>query len=111
MQVRDATQRTLAARRAHSTTLDLALRLVERDRATDGSVIASAVALRVFLLFVPLLLVVIASVGFLSSQISAADVSRQVGVTGGLAAQIDNALHQTSRARWVAMSSGIIGAL
>ncbi len=91
--------------------LDLAFLFFERDRDTDGSVVASAVALRVFLFFIPLVLVVVAALGFLATYLDAGQVSRDVGVTGGLARQINGALQQSSRARWLALLSGVWGAL
>jgi len=85
------------------------MQLVERDREADGGVFASAVALRVFLFLIPFLLVLVASVGFLSSRVTGSQASRQVGVTGELAAQIRSALEQSSRTRWLALMSGIVG--
>ena len=54
----------LEKRRESSPLLDVAYALFERDRDTDGTIVASAVALRVFLFFIPLLLVVVAALGF-----------------------------------------------
>jgi uncharacterized BrkB/YihY/UPF0761 family membrane protein len=99
----------LEKRRESSPLLDVAYALFERDRDTDGTIVASAVALRVFLFFIPLLLVVVAALGFAASFTRASDVSYQVGVTGGLANQIDTALHQSSNARWLALLSGVWG--
>lgn len=102
--------RNVTARRASHPVLDFALRFAERDREADASVTASAVSLRIFLFFVPLLLVIVGTLGFLEGHVAARDVSSQAGVTGGLAAQIDTALSQSNRARWLAVGSGLFGA-
>jgi membrane protein len=102
--------RNVTGRRASNPLLDFGLRFVERDRDADASVTASAVSLRIFLFFVPLLLVIVGTIGFLKGHIAARDVSSQAGVTGGLADQIDTALHQSNHARWLAVGSGLLGA-
>jgi uncharacterized BrkB/YihY/UPF0761 family membrane protein len=99
----------LEQRRAEGGWIDLGARLYERDREADGSVLASAVALRMFLFFVPLVLVLVGTLGFVGDHLSSDDASRQVGVTGGFATQIDAALNQSSRARWLALGSGLVG--
>jgi uncharacterized BrkB/YihY/UPF0761 family membrane protein len=102
-------ERTVAEQRTSNGFVDFLFRFVERDREADGSVTASAVSLRIFLFFVPLLLVLVGLVGFLRGHIASSDVSGQVGVTGGMAQQINNALNQSTRARWLAVISGLIG--
>ncbi len=90
--------------------VDFGTRLYERDREMDGSVVASAVALRVFLFFIPLVLVVVAALGFAAGHLSAADAAHQTGVSGGLARQINAALQQSHRTRWIALFTGLFGA-
>jgi membrane protein len=97
--------------RATRAWVDLSMRLYERDTEADGSVIAAAVALRVFLFFVPLVLFLVGIAGFASSHLGANDASRQIGVSGGFATQINGALHQSSKARWIAVVTGLFGAM
>jgi uncharacterized BrkB/YihY/UPF0761 family membrane protein len=108
---RDALVAAVEHRRRTRTWLDVTLRFYERDRDIDGGVVASAVALRLFLFFVPLLLVIVGVAGLFSGQLSANEASHQIGVTGGLARQIRTALQQSSRAEWLALGSGLVGCL
>jgi membrane protein len=108
--VRGWYDRTVAERRASNEAVDFVFRLHERDRDADGNVTASAVSLRIFLFFVPLLLVIVGSLGFLHGHVASQDVSNQAGLTGGLADQINTALDQSHRARWLAVGSGLVGA-
>ena len=88
--------------------VDLGLRLYERDRGAAGTVVSSAVAFRLFLFFVPLLLFAVGILGFLSGHLSRADVS-STGVTGGVATQINSALSQPNATRWIAIIIGFFG--
>jgi uncharacterized BrkB/YihY/UPF0761 family membrane protein len=88
--------------------VDLALRFIERDREAAGSVVGSAIAFRLFLFFVPLLLFVVGLAGFFADVVSSSDVD-DAGVTGTLAHQIDTALTQPSSTRWIAVATGFIG--
>src|SRR5262245_38728362 len=89
--------------------VDLGLAIYQRDREAAGGVVGAAVAFRMFLFFVPLLLVVIGIVGLLSRWIDAADISQQLGVSGGLAAQISTALSQPDASRWGPPIVGLAG--
>jgi len=88
--------------------VDLGLRIHERDTASAGSVIGSALALRLFLFFVPLLLFVLGIAGFLSSHLGRDDLD-DAGISGGLARQINDALTQPNSTRWVAVVIGLFG--
>ena len=74
-----------------------------------GAVVSSALAFRLFLFFVPLLLFVVGLAGFSSSLFDADELKEQAGVTGSLAHQIDTALSQTNQTRWVAVLVGLFG--
>jgi uncharacterized BrkB/YihY/UPF0761 family membrane protein len=90
--------------------IDVGLRYWERDRECDASVIGAAVALRVFLFFVPLLLAAVGLLGFLAQFVSSKDAADDIGVSGTLAGEIDTALKQSSTARWLALLIGLFGA-
>ena len=74
-----------------------------------GTVVGSAIAFRLFLFFVPLLLFLVGVAGFVSHVVDADDVNEDAGLTGSLAAQIDTALSQPTQTRWVAVLVGLFG--
>ncbi|MET0146392.1 MAG: YhjD/YihY/BrkB family envelope integrity protein [Ilumatobacteraceae bacterium] len=88
--------------------VDVALRIYERDRETAGSVVGSALAFRLFLFFVPLLLFVVGLAGFLSAHVGSGDVA-DAGIAGNLAHQINDALTQPTSTRWIATIVGLFG--
>jgi uncharacterized BrkB/YihY/UPF0761 family membrane protein len=89
--------------------VDLGLRIYQRDREAAGGVVGAAVAFRLFLFFVPLLLVVVGLAGLLARWIDADEVNQQIGVTGGVAAQINTALSQQETSQWSALIVGLGG--
>ena len=89
--------------------VDLGMRLYDRDKASAGTVISSAIAFRLFLFFVPLLLFVVGVVGAFASHVSSEDASQAVGVTGVIAQQINTALNQPTSTRWLAILFGLFG--
>ena len=88
--------------------VDVGLRIYQRDRDITGTVVGSAIAFRLFLFFVPLLLFVVGIAGFVSHLIDADDVNDDTGLTGNLAAQIDTALSQPTQTRWVAVGRRVV---
>jgi uncharacterized BrkB/YihY/UPF0761 family membrane protein len=88
--------------------VDVALRIYHRDRESAGTVVSSALAFRLFLFFVPLLLFLVGVLGFLANQIDEGDVE-STGITGGVARQINTALAQPHSTRWVAVLVGLVG--
>ena len=57
------------------TLVDVGLRLYTRDKEAAASVVGSAIAFRLFLFFVPLVLLVVGALGFVSSQIDNSELS------------------------------------
>ena len=110
-------QRTMAAlnerfqRYEDKPLVDVGLRIYQRDRDISGTVAGSAIAFRLFLFFVPLLLFVVGISGFVSHLIDADDVNENAGLTGSMAAQIETALSQPTQTRWVAVGVGLFGTL
>jgi uncharacterized BrkB/YihY/UPF0761 family membrane protein len=86
----------------------MALGIHERDREAAGTLVGSAVAFRLFLFFIPLLLFAVGLLGFLSAFLGHDDIEA-TGITGNLAAQIDTALAQPTNTRWIAVASGLVG--
>ena len=85
--------------------------LVRRDSDTAGPMLASATAFRLFLFFVPLLLVAVGVAGFVGGHIDAEQVSQSTGISGGLGIQIRSALHQSGRSPWLITMIGLFGML
>ena len=88
--------------------LDVALRIYQRDRESAGTIVGSALAFRLFLFFVPLLLFVVGVLGFVAEFASHVEAD-DVGITGGLASQINSALTQPNSTRWIAVLVGLVG--
>jgi uncharacterized BrkB/YihY/UPF0761 family membrane protein len=80
-----------------------------RDRSIAGTVLGSALAFRLFLFFIPVVLVVVGLLGFLGQWFDAVDVKNATSITGEMASQIDAALSQSGSGRWVAVLVGLFG--
>jgi uncharacterized BrkB/YihY/UPF0761 family membrane protein len=89
--------------------LDVGLRMYQRDRESAGTIVGSALAFRLFLFVVPLLLFVVGLFGFLASWTGPEEVNGAAGVSGSLAVQINTALTQPNSTRWVATLTGLFG--
>jgi uncharacterized BrkB/YihY/UPF0761 family membrane protein len=100
--------RDVLDRNRHRPLLDLALRIVDRDRQTAGTVVGSAIAFRLFLFFVPLLLFVVGLASLFSQQVGEQGLGN-AGITGSLAGEIDDALTQPTSSRWIAIMFGLVG--
>ena len=87
----------------------VAVDLLRRDSESAGSMIGSAVAFRLFLFFVPLLLFVVGLAGFVSGHVDPDQIVRGSGISGGLGAQIRNAFHQSGNGPWVVTFLGLFG--
>jgi len=92
----------------HRPLVDVALRIYERDREAAGTIVSSAIAFRLFLFFVPLLLFVVGVLGFFAELVSSKDVD-DAGITGSIAVQINTALQQPTSTRWIAVVLGLVG--
>ncbi len=71
----------------------------------------SAIAFRLFLFFVPLLLLVVGIAGFASGFVNARAASKTAGIYGALGVQISEAFHQPGYTRWFAVLFGLFGVL
>lgn len=98
----------LAERYRDRPVVDLGLRVHLRDRESAGAVLGSALAFRLFLFFVPLLLFVVGLTGFLHGYVDESTVE-DAGIAGSLAAQIETALNQPNATRWSAVLLGLFG--
>jgi len=71
----------------------------------------SAIAFRLFLFFVPLLLLVAGIAGFASGFVNARAASKTAGTYGRLGAEISEPFHQPGFTRWFAVLFGLFGVL
>lgn len=87
------------------------LGIFRRDRRAAGSVMSSALAFRLFLFCLPLLLLTIGVAGFASDVVDARSADRAAGLTGSLAKQVITAFHESGLTRWAAVLFGLWGVL
>ena len=85
-QTRLSTARQWLARYEHVPVVDVIAGIYRRDRESAGSVMGSAIAFRLFLFFVPLLLLVVGIAGFASDLVTARTFSKTAGIYGSLGA-------------------------
>jgi uncharacterized BrkB/YihY/UPF0761 family membrane protein len=91
--------------------VDVVFGTFQRDRRGAGSVMSSALAFRLFLFFLPLLLLTIGVAGFASDVVDARSANQAAGISGSLAKQVSGAFHQPGLTRWVTVLLGLFGVL
>ena len=111
VQARLSPVRQWLARYEHVPVVDVIVGTYRRDRESAGSVIGSAIAFRLFLFFVPFLLLVVGIAGFASAFVGARALSRTAGISGSLGAEISEAFQQPGFTRWFAVLFGLFGVL
>jgi len=72
---------------------------------------SSALAFRLFLFFLPLMLLTIGVAGFASDIVDARSANRAAGISGSLAKEVAAAFHQPGITRWFAVLLGLFGVL
>lgn len=95
--------------RSRSSLVDTGFAIYERDVEAAGTVLGSAIAMRLFLFFVPFLVFVVGLSGFIGGYVDDTTVNDSAGVTGELAEQIRYAFNQPSSTRWTALLAGLVG--
>jgi uncharacterized BrkB/YihY/UPF0761 family membrane protein len=95
--------------RKRSTAVDVGVRVYERDKHAAGTLLGSALSLRLFSFFVPLVLFAVGVAGLLGQHAGVDSVSEQAGLTGSLANEIDAAFAQGSITPWLAIGFGLLG--
>ena len=110
-QARLSPARQWLARYEHLPVVDVIAGTYRRDRESAGPVMGSAIAFRLFLFFVPLLLLVVGIAGFASDLVTARTIGRTTGIYGSLGAEISEAFHQPGFTRWFALLIGLFGVL
>lgn len=82
---------------------------LRRDTESGGSMMGSAVAFRLFLFFVPLLLVLVGLAGIVSGFVDPDEVLRTAAVSGGLGTQMRSAFDQSRNGSGVVVFLGLVG--
>jgi len=91
--------------------VDVAFATFRKDRQAAGWVMSSALAFRLFLFFLPLMLLTVGVAGFASAFASAHSANEAAGISGSLAKQVSAAFHQPGITRWFALLLGLSGVL
>ena len=86
------------------------MRVQERDREAAGTLLGSALALRMFLFFMPLVLLGIGIAGLLGNHTGVDSVSGSIGLSDQLGAEIDHMFRQDALYAWISLLAGLIGA-
>jgi uncharacterized BrkB/YihY/UPF0761 family membrane protein len=94
-------QTTVEARRGQHRWLDLGLRIVERDVAIGGSLLAGALAYRLFVLLLPTSLLLVSGLGVYAGAVdqSPRQVVRDAGLHGLIASEVGSTASDS--ARWL----------
>ena len=95
--------------RSRVTAIDIAVRIQERDKHAAGTLLGSALSLRLFTFFVPLVLFAVGVAGVLGRHAGLDSMSSDVGFTGSLANQIDGVFSQGATTPWLAIAAGLFG--
>lgn len=98
--------RILAAR-PDTPLIDTGFELYERDSRIAGGMLAGAIAFRLFLLLVPLLLVLVAGLGFLHASNAERSTSTQLGLSNTLVSMMTTVGENAARGRWVTLLVGL----
>jgi uncharacterized BrkB/YihY/UPF0761 family membrane protein len=88
---------------------DLVVRVWERDGAAAGTLLGSALAFRLFLFFLPLVLFVVGLAGLTAGLVDADRVTETTNLSGALAAQVRSAFEQSNTSAWLAILTGLFG--
>lgn len=105
----DAWRTRLEHLRGQVRVLDVAMRVHERDKEAAGTLLGSALALRLFLFFVPMVLTVVGLAGLLGRFTTIDSISATAGISGPIATEIDAAFDQGATTPWIATTIGLFG--
>ncbi len=94
-------------RRGEVMPVDLAVQFYERDRDSFASVLGAAIALRLFLFFVPVVLLITGLIMMVAGHDGVKSLADNAGVTGSLATQIDQATTTSKTTTYGLVLAGI----
>ncbi len=101
----------LESMRERVTVVDVGVRVYERDKEAGGTLLGSALALRLFLFFVPFLLLVVGLVGILGGPSNSSSTTDAAGLAGTMANYVNDAFSQGGRTPWIALAIGLFGVM
>jgi hypothetical protein len=94
------------------TSVDLAVLLYERDRETFASVLGSAIAMRLFLFFVPVVVFCVGIANLIAGSERLGRLIHSANVTGSVAKQIESSLNTAGgKGSWALVITGIFGSI
>jgi uncharacterized BrkB/YihY/UPF0761 family membrane protein len=99
----------LAELRERIKIVDVGARVYERDKEAGATLLGSALALRLFLFFVPFLLLVVGLAGILGGPSDGSTTIETTGVGGTMADYVNDAFTQSGRTPWIAFAVGLFG--
>jgi uncharacterized BrkB/YihY/UPF0761 family membrane protein len=108
--VGDVVDRVVAAR-PETPLIDTGFELYERDSRIAGGMLAGAIAFRLFLLVVPLLLILVAGLGFLHHSDNDSRASEQLGFSQALVDAMSTVGANAARGRWITLGVGVFAAV
>src|SRR6186713_2184167 len=99
---------SLVAARERNSAIDAGFEIYGRDREAAGGILAGALAYRFFITLLPLTLVLVAGLGYLSSssEEAPADAAEEFGISGAAASSVASSARATSSGRLVAVVVG-----
>ncbi len=97
-----------AGMRARSVVADAAFLVYERDRASAGTVLGSAIAFRLFLFFVPCIVFGVGLIGLFSGYVATESITDAGSISGALATNIRVAHDQSTPAVILSLLTGFI---
>jgi uncharacterized BrkB/YihY/UPF0761 family membrane protein len=97
------------ALRARSHLVDLAWRVLDRDREAAGTLLGSALALRLFLFLMPMVLFSVGLAGLIGHYADYRSLSADARITGAIGEQVDVAFSQSSTSAWLVIGTGLLG--
>jgi uncharacterized BrkB/YihY/UPF0761 family membrane protein len=106
----ESMRQQVEGRRDSNRGVDIAFTAFEHDRDAGGSLLAGALAYRMFLWTLPLALVLVGGLGFLSSE-NPDDPSkavRDIGITSIPAHSVNQASQSSTQASWLAVIIGVV---
>ena len=109
-QVADVAERVVAAR-PDTPLIDTAFEVYERDSRIAGGMLAGAIAFRLFLLLVPLLLILVAGLGFLHLSDAERATSQQLDLSEALVSTMQTVGENAARGRWITLWVGLVAAV
>ena len=103
----DVVERVVAAR-PDTPLIDTGFEIYEKDSRIAGGMLAGAIAFRLFLLLVPLLLILVAGLGFLHVSDAEKSATDQLDLSDALVGTMQTVGETAARGRWITLWVGLV---